>query len=166
LLPVHAERTGAVLVRFEGGEPVWEIAADRGMSISVLGHMPGVDESKKFALGEVTYGVLPKHFVKVEPDNSDPEPLETGKYYIFTVRRGSGSIVYQAVHVADDGSVEAYDAQPRAGTSYELCCDVPSDFANSSPPAGGDNGGEPGGGGASGGAQGGSDNGGDQTGAP
>jgi hypothetical protein len=107
------------------------------MSGSVLQHMPGVEENRRFALSEVTYGVLPKNFVKVEPDNSDPEPLETGKYYIFTVRRGFGSIDYQAIHISDDGSIEDYEAQPRVGTSYELCCGLSPDFATSAPEAGG-----------------------------
>lgn len=130
LIPAHEEKAGTAVVRFEGGEPVWEIAADRGVSGSLLGHMPGVDENKKFALTEVTYGAVPKHFTREQPDNSDPEPLERGKYYIFTVRRGSGSIDYQAVHVADDGTIEGYDAQPRAGTSYALCCNIAPDFAS------------------------------------
>ena len=104
----------------------------------MLGHVPGVDESKKFALSEVTYGVVPKNFTRREPENSDPEPLETGKYYIFTVRRGTGSIDYQAIHVADDGTIQGYDAQPRAGTSYALCCNVASDFASSTSAVGAD----------------------------
>jgi len=120
LIPAHEEKAGTALVRFEGGEPVWEIAADRGVSGSLLGHVPGVDENKKFALTQVTYGVVPKYFTREQPDNSDPEPLERGKYYIFTVHRGSGSVDYQAVHIADDGTIEGYDAQPRAGTSYAL----------------------------------------------
>jgi hypothetical protein len=122
----------ASVVRFEGGEPVWEIKADRGVSGTLLGHVPGVDENRKYAIDAVTYGKVPKHFAKVEPDNSDPEPLETGKYYIFTVHRAVGATSYQAVRVAFDGSIEGYDAQPRAGTSYELCCNIAPDFAGSS----------------------------------
>ncbi len=130
-IPTHGEKAGSALIRFEGGEPVWAIAADRGVSGSLLQHMPGVDENKKFALTEVTYGVVPRSFTREEPENSDPEPLELGKYYIFTVRRGSGSIDYQAVHIAEDGTIESYDAQPRAGTSYALCCNIAADFAGS-----------------------------------
>jgi hypothetical protein len=115
LLPSHSERPKSAVVRFEGGEPVWEIAADRGVSGSLLGHMPGVEENRKFALTEVTYGVVPKRFVRQQPENSEPEPLETGKYYIFTVKRASGSTDYQAVHITEDGAVESYDAQPRVG---------------------------------------------------
>jgi hypothetical protein len=130
LIPTLGEKAGSALVRFEGGEPVWAIAADRGVSGSLLGHMPVVEENKKFALTEVTYGTVPKHFAKEEPENSDPEPLEPGKYYIFTVRRASGVIGYQAVHITADGAIESYEAQPRVGTSYELCCDVATDFAS------------------------------------
>jgi hypothetical protein len=118
------------VVRFEGGEPVWEIAVDRGLSGSLLGHVPGVAENKKFALTGVTYGNVPKNFTKEEPENSDPEPLEQGKYYIFTVRRATGTVSYQAVHITMDGVIQSYDAQPRIGTSYELCCNVAADFAS------------------------------------
>ena len=130
LLPSRGAKPGSALVRFEGGEPVWEIAADRGVSGSLLGHMPGVEENRKFAVTEVTYGVVPKRFIRQEPENSDPEPLEAGKYYIFTVVRASGSTDYQAVHITGDGAIESYDAQPRVGTSYLLCCDVAPDFAS------------------------------------
>jgi hypothetical protein len=133
LLPAEGEKAGTAIVRFEGGEPVWEISADRGVSGSLLGHMPGVEENKKYAVTAVTYGVVPRHFLREEPENSDPEPLETGKYYIFTVTRGSGLVDYQAVHISDDGTVEAYDAQPRVGTSYQLCCNLAPDFASPAP---------------------------------
>jgi hypothetical protein len=136
LLPTQGERPGTALVRFEGGEPVWAIAADRGVSGSLLGHMPGIEENKKFAVSAVTYGNVPKHFIRQEPENSDPEPLEPGKYYIFTVTRGSGLVDYQAVHIGDDGTVESYDAQPRVGTSYQLCCNVAPNFANPAPESG------------------------------
>lgn len=130
LIPTRGLKSGAELVRFEGGEPVWEIEVDRGLSGSLLGHMPGVAENKKFALTKVTYGTLPKNFSKEVPENSDPEPLEQGKYYIFTVRRATGTVSYQAVHIADDGTIEGYDAQPRAGESYELCCNIAADFTS------------------------------------
>ena len=130
LIPGKGERAGSVVVRFEGGEPVWGIAADRGMSGSLLGHMPVVKENSKFALTEVTYATIPRHFTKQEPENSDPEPLEPGKYYIFTVHRASGPTGYQAVHITADGAAEGYEAEPRAGTSYELCCDIAPDFAS------------------------------------
>jgi hypothetical protein len=141
LLPAQGEKAGTALVRFEGGEPVWAISADRGVSGSLLGHMPGVEENKKYAVTGVTYGAVPKYFIREEPENSDPEPLETGKYYIFTVTRGSGLVNYQAVHIADDGTVEAYDAQPRVGTSYQLCCNIVPDFAGPAPESGDNQGG-------------------------
>jgi hypothetical protein len=136
LIPERGGRPGSALVRFEGGEPIWEIAANRGVSGSLLGHMPGVKENKKFMLTEVTYGSVPKNFSKEEPENSDPEPLEPGKYYIFTVQRASGAIGYQAVHITDDGVIEGYEGQPRAGTSYELCCNLAPDFASPESPGG------------------------------
>ena len=98
-------RSGSEVIRFEGGEPVWEIAADRGISGSLLGHVPGVAENKKFALTGVTYGTQPKNFSKEVPETSDPEPLEQGKYYIFTVRRATGTESYQAVHITMDGAI-------------------------------------------------------------
>ncbi|MGH7933000.1 MAG: hypothetical protein ACREQN_07500, partial [Candidatus Binataceae bacterium] len=78
-----------------------------------------------------------------------PEPLEPDHYYIFEVSRGSGSISWEAVKVSADGSLESYVAEPRAGTSYRLCCNVGLDFTvtggalpgtDSSIAPGGDNG--------------------------
>ena len=130
LIPTRAQKDGSALVRLEGGEPVWQIGADRGVSGTLLGHVPGVAENRKFAIKEVTYGVLPKNFAKWEPENSEPEPLERGKYYIFTVTFGSGSISYQVAHITADGTIEDYEAQPRIGTSYEMCCNIAPDFAS------------------------------------
>jgi hypothetical protein len=131
LIPTRARKDGSALVRFEGGEPVWQIGADRGVSGSLLGHVPGIAENKKFAIKEVTYGVLPKNFAKQEPENSEPEPLERDKYYIFTVTFGSGAVSYQAAHITPDGTIEDYEAQPRIGTSFALCCNIAPDFASS-----------------------------------
>ena len=61
-------------------------------------------------------------------DEGPPEPLDRGAYYVFQIERVSGSISYQAVKVLADGSLQAYNAQPRAGSSYLLCCNVTSDF--------------------------------------
>jgi hypothetical protein len=47
---------------------------------------------------------------------------------VFQIERQSGSTSYQAVKVLADGSLQAYNAQPRAGSSYLLCCNVTSDF--------------------------------------
>jgi hypothetical protein len=144
-ISTHGLKSGSEVMRFEGGEPVGEKAADRGLSGSLLGHVPGVAENKKFAITGVTYGTQPRNFSKDVPENSDPEPLEPGKYYIFTVRRATGTESYQAVHITMDGTVQSYDAQPRAGTSYELCCDVAPDFGSA---VGSDSNGEAGGAGS------------------
>lgn len=120
------------MVRFDGGEPVWKIEVNRGLS-PLLSPLPGVDENRKFAVSEVTYGVLPQHFFKSLPELGDPEPLQAGFYYIFSVSRAVGPPSYQAVYVTPDGSIEGYDAQPLIGNSYEVCCSLSADFAN--PPA-------------------------------
>jgi len=54
-----------------------------------------------------------------------------------------------------DGAIQSYDAQPRAGTSYELCCDVAPDFgtvgdSDSNGDTGGTGNGDTGGAGGSG----------------
>jgi hypothetical protein len=120
----------ASIIRFDGGVTVWEIEADTGM----FSKLPVVGAGDKFKLKSVTYGKLPAHFAQVAPDSGSPEPLEIGQYYIFTARRASGALSYEAVRVESDGSLEAYDAEPRAGTSYILCCNVSSDFVQPAPP--------------------------------
>jgi hypothetical protein len=120
----------ASIIRFDGGVTVWEIEANTGM----FSKLPVVGAGDKFALKSVTYGKLPAHFAQVTPDSGSPEPLETGHYYIFTARRASGALSYEAVRVESDGSLEGYDAEPRAGTSYVLCCNVGPDFLQPAPP--------------------------------
>lgn len=120
----------ASIIRFDGGVTVWEIEADTGM----FSKLPVVGAGDKFALKSVTYGKLPAHFAQTTPDSGSPEPLETGHYYIFTARRASGALSYEAVRVESDGSLEGYDAEPRAGTSYVLCCNVSPDFLQPAPP--------------------------------
>ena len=71
---------------------------------------------------------MPAHFTQVLPEEGPPEPLDRGAYYVFQIERSSGSTSYQAVKVLADGSLQAYNAQPRAGSSYMLCCNVTSDF--------------------------------------
>jgi len=71
---------------------------------------------------------VPTHFTQVLPEEGPPEPLDRGAYYVFQIERVSGSTSYQAVKVQADGSLQAYNAQPRAGSSYLLCCNVTSDF--------------------------------------
>jgi hypothetical protein len=73
--------------------------------------------------------------VQTIPDAEPPEPLEPDNFYIFSVTRKSGSISYEAVKVNADGSLEAYEADPRAGTSFRLCCNLSSDFTVVAPPA-------------------------------
>ena len=118
------------IVRFEGGRPVWEITNQTGLGLSVFEHLPGVGAERPDALKSVSYGRVPPNFVQTAPDYGSPEPLETDKYYVFSVVRSSGAMSFQAIRLQADGSVDSYDADPRAGTSYELCCDLPADFAS------------------------------------
>jgi hypothetical protein len=126
--PAGAHGTASV-VRFEGGTPLWEISIKPGM----FSHMPIGASPETYAIKEVKFGVVPPHFIQVVPDSGPPEPLEPGHFYVFSVTRKSGSISYDAVKANDDGSLEAYEADPRAGTSYRLCCNLPSDFASNPP---------------------------------
>lgn len=120
----------ASIIRFDGGVPVWEIKADTG----VFSKLPVVGSGEKFAAKSVTYGKLPEHFAQVTPDSGPPQPLEVGHYYIFTAQRASGTLSYEAVRVEADGSLDGYEAEPRAGTSYMLCCNVSPDFVQPAPP--------------------------------
>jgi hypothetical protein len=121
----------ASVVRFEGGMPMWQINVEPGM----FSEMPLGISSKTYAVSEVKYGNVPPHFVQTIPDVGPPEPLEPDNYYIFSVTRKSGSISYEAVKVNTDGSLQAYEADPRAGTSFRLCCNLASDFTVVAPPA-------------------------------
>ena len=123
----------ASVVRFEGGAVVWQIRAEK----TLLSNMPvlGRKEDKPYAVTEVKYGIMPAHFTATIPDGGSPEPLEPGNYYVFTVTRSSGSTSYEAVRVNGDGSLEAYEAEPRAGTSYRLCCNIAADFTLTASPA-------------------------------
>ena len=121
----------ASVIRFEGGVPAWQIDYEPG----VFTTMPIGGSNKDFAISEVTYGKVPAHFAQSEPDGMPPEPLEPDHFYVFTVKRASGSISYEAVKVNGDGSLQAYAADPRAGSSFRLCCDLPVDFTITPPPA-------------------------------
>ena len=121
----------ATVVRFEGGVPVWQIDVEPGM----FSQMPLGFSAKNYAVNEVKYGKVPPHFVQSIPDLGPPEPLEPGHFYIFSVTRKSGSISYDAVKVNADGSLQAYEADPRAGTSFRLCCNLPADFTATPPPS-------------------------------
>ena len=111
------------VVRFDGGVPIWEFKADEG----TFGSLTGVGAAK-YSLKSVEYSKVPTHFTQVLPEEGPPEPLDRGAYYVFQIERASGSTSYQAVKVLADGSLQAYNAQPRAGSSYLLCCNVTSDF--------------------------------------
>jgi hypothetical protein len=117
-----ATRTESV-VRFDGGVPIWEFKANEG----TFGSLTGVGGAK-YSLKSVEYAKVPDHFTQVLPEEGPPEPLDRGAYYVFQIERASGSVSYQAVKVLADGSLQAYNAQPRAGSSYLLCCNVTSDF--------------------------------------
>jgi hypothetical protein len=120
----------ASIIRFDGGVTVWEIGADTG----VFSKLPLLGSGDKFAAKSVTYGKLPVHFAQVTPESGPPEPLEAGHYYIFTAQRASGTLSYEAVRVEADGSLDGYEAEPRAGTSYALCCNVNPDFVQPTVP--------------------------------
>ena len=111
------------VVRFDGGVPIWEFKAEEG----TFGSLTGVGSSK-YALKSVEYSKVPANFTQVLPEEGPPEPLDRGAYYVFQIERASGSISYQAVKILADGSLQAYNAQPRAGSSYMLCCNVTADF--------------------------------------
>ncbi len=116
-------RTASV-IRFDGGVPIWEIKADR----SLAGRIADIG-SAGWAIKQLEYGKLPAHFSQVIPDEGPPEPLDRGSFYVFQIERASGTTSYEAVKVLADGSLEAYAAQPRAGSSYLLCCGLATDFS-------------------------------------
>lgn len=120
--PRDAAHTESV-VRFDGGVPIWEFKADE----STFGSITGVGATK-YAVKSIVYAKVPTHFTQVIPEEGPPEPLDRGAYYVFQIDRQSGSTSYQAVKVLADGSLEAYNAQPRAGSSYLLCCNIASEF--------------------------------------
>ncbi|HLW71546.1 MAG TPA: hypothetical protein VKS22_13100 [Candidatus Binataceae bacterium] len=127
-VPVHD--SGATLVRFDTGVVVWEFAVAKDLlsGVPMVGSGP-----KKYTPAEIKYGDLPAHFIASIPDSGPPEPLEPDHYYVFAVTRGSGAVSYEAVKVNGDGSLEAYEADPRAGSSFRLCCNVAADFTLTAP---------------------------------
>jgi hypothetical protein len=131
LLTLDAKNSGAAsIVRFDGGVGVWQVDVDK----SLLSDVPVLGRDKGYSPTEVKYGAVPARFVQSVPDGGPPEPLEPDHYYIFTVTRASGSASYEAVKVDSDGSLEAYEAEPRAGTSFRLCCNVGADFTIAATP--------------------------------
>ncbi len=113
----------ASIVRFDGGVPVWRFHSER----SILNPL-SVWKNGRYHVTKVHYGKLPPDFLQDVPDFGPPAPLEADSYYVFTIERSSGALSYQAVKVNADGSLETYDAEPRAGTSYRLCCNVRRGF--------------------------------------
>ncbi len=122
----------ATIVRLDGGIVVWQFAVEKSMLSGVPLIGPG---ERRYSPAEVKYGDLPDHFAESEPDYGPPEPLEPDHYYVFAATRGSGSVSYEAVKVNGDGSLEAYEADPRAGSSFWLCCNVAADFTITTPAA-------------------------------
>jgi len=114
----------ASIIRFDGGITVWQIKAGAGM----FSKLPVLGQGSRFATKSVTYGKLPEYFSQTAPDSGPPEPLETGHYYVFTAERASGIVSYEVVKVEPDGTLDGYEAEPRAGTSYVLCCNLSPDF--------------------------------------
>ena len=115
------------IVRFSGDVRVWQIDVDKGL----LSDMPIIGKDQPYAPSVVKYGQMPAGFVQTAPESGPPEPLEPNNYYVFSVTRASGSTSFEAVKVDNDGSLEAYAAEPRAGTSFSLCCNVSADFSES-----------------------------------
>jgi len=116
------------LIRFDGGVPVWRFHANRNLlnPLNDIGRTP-------FRVDTIQYGQVPKGFMQDAPEIGPPPPLAQGAYYVFQIERASGATSYQAARVKSDFSIQAYDAEPRAGSSYKLCCNVSSDFSEPSP---------------------------------
>ena len=114
----------ATTVLFEGGVAVWQV----DINPSTFSGLPGIGSRRPYIVKHVKYGEIPQGFQQTAPDNGPPEPLEPDNYYVFSVIRASGSTNYEAVKVQADGSLVAYNADPRAGDSFRLCCNLTPDF--------------------------------------
>jgi hypothetical protein len=128
VLTIEPRDSGRTLatVRFEGGVPVWELRASPGVATRVTS-LVGLGGQR---IEQLRYGEVPNGFAQISPGSGAPEPLARGAYYVFEVQRSSGSTSYQAVKVRADGTLEAYNAQPRAGSSFVLCCNLSPDFTD------------------------------------
>jgi len=115
----------ASIARFEGGVPIWRFGANRSL--------PGMGANQHVA--KVEYGAVPAGFTQDVPDSGPPAPLDPG-YYIFTIERASGAVNCEALKINADGSLQGYSAEPRAGSSFRLCCNVNADFAEPASSAG------------------------------
>jgi hypothetical protein len=116
----------ASVVRFDGGVPIWKFHANRGLLSPLAGKTP-------YHVTSIEYGKAPPGFAQDAPEAGPPPPLDAGGYYIFAIERASGATSFQAVRVKPDLTLQAYDAEPRAGTSYKLCCNVSADFPEPTP---------------------------------
>lgn len=121
-------KQSASVVRFDGGITIWKFRSNRTL-LNPLSEIA----SGTYRVEKVGYGTVPSGFTQDVPDSGPPAPLEPGSFYIFKIERASGSTSYEAVKVNADTSLQVYDAEPRAGTSYQLCCDVSADFAQPTP---------------------------------
>lgn len=117
-----------VVVRFDGGVPIWKFHANR----SLLNPLSAIEKTP-YHVTSVEYGKLPSGFTQDNPEAGPPPPLDPGGYYVFSIERASGANSFQAVKVGRDLTLQVYDAEPRAGSSYKLCCDVAADFAEPTP---------------------------------
>jgi hypothetical protein len=124
VLTESTKDSSASIIRFDGGVVIWQIGAEK----KLLADVPMLGEHKPYAVPQVIYGKLPHNFASTIPDSGPPQPLQADHYYVFTVTRASGVTSYDAVKVNGDGSLEAYAAEPRAGDSFRLCCDIAADF--------------------------------------
>jgi hypothetical protein len=124
LLTESGKGPSASIIRFEGGVVIWQI----GVKKKLLADVPIVGEQNSYAVHEISYGRLPAGFVSTIPDSGPPQPLQPDHYYVFAASRASGATSYEAVKVNGDGSLQAYTAEPRAGDSFRVCCDVAADF--------------------------------------
>jgi len=118
----------ASLVRFDGGVPIWKFHASK----SVLNPLSAIEKTP-YHVTSFEYGKVPAAFEQDAPETGPPPPLYSGGYYIFAITRASGVVSYQAVRVQPDLTLQVYDADPRAGTSYNLCCRISTDFAEPTP---------------------------------
>lgn len=124
------------LVRFSGGTMIWRIEPkpvkrtllSRASPFSVLSDIPVANVNGELRVETVAYGKLPRGLIQSLPESGPPDPLETGEYYMVKVERAFGVTSFQVVRLDPGGEIVVYDADPRAGDSYELCCDVSSGF--------------------------------------
>jgi hypothetical protein len=136
LLTTPGKNGASSIIRFAGGVVVWQFGVDKSLLMGVP--VIGAHEERPYQIAEVEYSVVPKGFTQQMPESGPPEPLEPDHFYVFAVMRASGSTSYEAVKVNGDGTLEAYAADPRAGASYSLCCDVAADFTITQPAASSD----------------------------